>query len=268
MRILAALLTSVAFALPAQSHEFWIEPLDYEINAEATIQGKLVNGQNFDGTEISYLPQRFTRFTVASGLRQANVENRLGARPALDTAPVGEGLNVISYQSRMATIGYAEWEKFLSFAEHKAFGDIETLHDARDLPREGFDEGYWRFAKTLVGVGHGMGDDFRTGLAVEYVALDNPYTDDLSDGLRVQLFVLDEPRAGGQVELFEKAPDGTATITLLQTDADGIATLPVKAGHSYLVDHVHLREPSTDLAAETGIAWETLWAALTFEVPD
>lgn len=268
MRILAALIATIAFTLPAQSHEFWIEPLDYQISADARVQGGLFNGQNFEGAQLSYLPQRFVRFMMASGLRQGDVENRLGATPALDTAPFGEGLHIISYQSQMATLGYSEWEKFLKFADHKAFDNIETWHDARNLPRTGFDEGYWRYAKTLIGVGHSVGRDVRTGLDVEYVALDNPYTDDLSNGMRVQLYVLDEPRADGQVELFEKAPDGTVEITLHRTDANGIATLPVKAGHSYLVDHVHLREPTAALTAETGIVWETLWAALTFDVPE
>ena len=267
MRILAILLT-VIVALPVQSHEFWIEPLAYQVETDGTISGELTNGQEFAGSHLAYLPQRFTRFTVAAGMRQGAVENRLGARPALDIAPLAEGLNVISYQSGMSTISYAEWEKFLAFAEHKDFADIQTIHDARGLPREGFTEGYWRFAKTLVGVGNSLGRDFRTGLAIEFVALDNPYTDDLGNGLRVQLYYLDDLRPDAQVELFEKAPDGTVNITLHRTDASGIATLPVKAGHSYLVDAVVLREPNPELIGDADIQWETLWAALTFGVPD
>jgi len=267
MRILAALFT-IIFALPAQSHEFWIEPLDYQIDTTDKLKAVLVNGQEFEGSTVAYLPLRFTRFTMASGMRQAEVENRIGSSPALDSDPLAEGLHVVSYQSRMATLPYDTWDKFLRFAEHKDFVDIEARHDARDLPREGFREGYWRFAKTLMGVGSAIGRDFRTGLAVEFIALDNPYTDDLSNGLRVQLYVLDDLRPDGQVELFEKAPDGTVTITLHRTDAEGIATLPVKAGHSYLVDHVFLREPAADLAAQADIQWETLWAALTFGVPE
>ena len=266
MRILAILLTVVT-ALPVQSHEFWIEPLAYQVDLDGTISGELTNGQAFEGSQLAYLPQRFTRFTVAAGMRQSNVENRLGARPALDIAPLAEGLSVISYQSQLATVGYAEWDKFLTFAAHKDFADIEAMHDARGLPREGFTEGYWRFAKTLVGVGNAIGSDFRTGLATEFVALDNPYTDDLSSGIRVQLFYLDDLRTDAQVELFEKAPDGTVEITLHRTNADGIATLPVKAGHSYLVDAVVLREPNPELTGDADIQWETLWAALTFGVP-
>lgn len=266
MRILATLFT-LFFATSAQSHEFWIEPTAYSVDADGMIQGVLVNGELFEGSVLGYLPRRFDRFTIASGMRQADVENRLGANPALDTAAFGEGLHVVSYQSRLSSLVYTEWEKFLKFSDHKGFLDIEARHDARGLPREGFREGYWRFAKTLVGVGHARGRDFRTGLAVEYVALDNPYTDDLSNGMRVQLYVLDDIRADAQVELFEKAPDGTVTVTLHRTDADGIATLPVRAGHSYLVDHVYLREPAAELARDADIVWETLWAALTFAVP-
>ncbi len=267
MRILAILVALTA-ALPVQSHEFWIEPLEYQVPADGTISGELVNGQEFDGSELGFLPQRFVSFTANAGMRQGDVNNRLGSRPALNMDPLADGLHVFSYQSVMATLTYTEWAKFLKFAEHKDFADIEAIHDARGLPRVDFDEGYWRYAKTLVGVGDAVGRDFRTGLDIEFVALDNPYTDDLSDGLRVQLFYLDEMLPDAQVELFEKAPDGTVEITLHRANDDAIATLPVKAGYSYLVDHVVLREPSAELAAEADIVWETLWASLTFGVPE
>lgn len=267
MRIFAALF-AFSFALPAQSHEFWIEPQSYQVESDGKLQAGLVNGQEFEGTQLAFLPDRFIRFDMASGMRGADVENRIGARPALDMDPLTDGLHSIAYQSRLATLSYAEWDKFLSFAAHKDFQDIEARHDARGLPRTDFGEGYWRSAKTLIGVGDANGADRRMGLIVEYVALDNPYTDDLSNGLRVQLFFRDDIIADGQVELFEKAPDGTVDITLHRTDADGIAVLPVKAGHSYLVDHVVLRVPSAEIATQTNVVWETLWASLTFGVPE
>lgn len=266
MRILAALF-AISLALPAQSHEFWIEPQAYQIPADGMLQGTLVNGQEFAGTQIGYLPVRFSRFDITAGMRRGPVENRIGSRPALDTEPLSEGLHSIAYQSRMSTLAYSEWEKFLNFAAHKDFQNIEARHDARGLPRTDFSEGYWRLAKSLIGVGTSIGSDIRTGLIVEYVALDNPYTDDVSDGMRVQLFYRDDLVIDGQVELFEKAPDGTVDITLHRTDDQGIAVLPVKAGHSYLVDHVVLRVPSAEIARESGVVWETLWASLTFAVP-
>ncbi|MCF2903991.1 DUF4198 domain-containing protein [Octadecabacter sp. CECT 8868] len=271
MRIYAALSAlALSFTLPSAlvAHEFWIEPLAFQIQPDARMQGQLRNGEDFSGVEQAFLPRRIDRFTVSAGMQQATVENRIGARPALDMDPLSEGLNIVSYSARLSRITYTEWEKFLRFAEHKDFVDVEARHDARGLPREDFTEGYWRFAKSLIGVGHSVGRDYRVGLAVEFVTLDNPYTDPLSDGLRVQLFFLADTVADGQVELFEKAPDGTVNITYHRTDANGIATLPVQAGHSYLVDHVVLQEPSEALAAQADIEWETLWAALTFGVPE
>lgn len=267
MRILAALFTSL-LALPAASHEFWIEPEAYQVEPDGIVQGRLVNGQDFYGTELGFIPQRFDRFSVAAGMRQGDVENRIGARPALEMAPLSEGLHIFAYQSKMSIVNYTEWEKFLGFAEHKDFEDIEARHDARGLSRDTIREGYWRLSKALVSVGNGRGRDFRHGLITEFVALDNPYTDNMSDGLRVQLYYLDDVVPDGQVELFEKAPDGTVEVTLHRTDADGIATLPVKPGHSYLIDHVVLRAPAEPLATEADIQWETLWAALTLAIPE
>lgn len=266
MRILTALF-ALNFAIPAQSHEFWIEPLDYQIAREGMLQAELVNGQFFEGSKLAYLPQRFVNFEMSSGIRRQPVENRLGARPALDNTPFGDGLHVISYTSQMATLNYAEWEKFLSFADHKNFEGVEAAHDARGLPRSDFEEGYWRLAKTLIGVGNSAGNDFRTGLITEFVALDNPYTADLSGGMRLQLFYGDAVRANAQVELYQKPAQGGETlVTLHQTDAEGIVTVPVEPGYSYMVDAVVLRVPTEEQTAATSVVWETLWASTTFQV--
>ena len=79
--------------------------------------------------------------------------------------------------------------------------------------------------------------------------------------------LIQQHRADAQVELFEKAPGGAVEITYHRTDARGIAMLPVRPGHAYMADAVVLRAPSAALAAERGVAWETLWAELNFAVP-
>ena len=74
------------------------------------------------------------------------------------------------------------------------------------------------------------------------------------------------PRTDTQVELFEKAPGAKeATSSLHRTDAEGRVTLPVAAGHEYLVDSVVMNP--LDPGAEDGPAWESLWASLTFRAP-
>jgi hypothetical protein len=145
-------------------------------------------------------------------------------------------------------------------------GAVEGQDAARGLPETGFRETYRRHAKSLIAVGSGAGADRAVGLAIEIVALANPYTDDLSAGLPVLVLLDGEPRRDVQVELFETALDGTVTITLHRTDADGRAVLPVRPGMEVLVDSVVLRRlPNDDPAA--GPVWHSDWASLTFRTP-
>ena len=266
MRCFALLLT--LFAAPLSAHEFWIEPLDYQIEADGSLQANIVNGQEFEGIKLPYLPNRFVNFLLFNGEDVQRVSGRPGDQPAMQQAAMGEGLHIAGYQATNATVDYETWENFQNFVDHKDLGDVLSRHEERGLPLENFKEIYSRHVKTLVAVGSGEGSDRRVGLETEIVALANPYTDDLTDGMPVQVYYRNDLRSDTQVEVFEKAADGSVEISYYRTDADGIARFPVKPGHSYMVDAVVLRVPNVELQETSGAVWETLWANLTFAVPE
>ncbi len=254
-------------ATPMSAHELWIEPTAFQVPADTRLKAKLVNGEDFKGVSLSYLPRNFSRFIMVQGGSFANVEGRIGDTPALDMDPVSEGLHVVAYISNPSTLTYETWEKFQAFVDHKDLGDARAEHTARALPETDFKELYIRYSKSLVASGNGEGDDRRLGMETEIVALTNPYVGDPTDTMRLQLFYQQGPRANEQIEVFEKAEDGTVEITLYRTDADGIADIAVKPGHIYMADAVVLREPSEQRAGSTGAVWETLWANLTWAMP-
>lgn len=265
MRILTLFLALVAG--PTLAHELWLDPADFTIPRDVMLQADIVNGEDFEGSRLSYLPRRFSRFDMIRGEQVQPVENRLGARPALEAAPLGAGLHILAYEANTARVGYETLEKFASFADHKDFDDAVARHRARGLPETDFGEAYSRHVKALVAVGDGTGQDRPLGLETEIVALENPYTFDAST-LPVQVLYDQAPRAAAQVEVFEKAPDGSVAVTYHRTDERGIANLPVKPGHAYLADAVVLRSPDAELAEARDVVWETLWAALTFAIPE
>lgn len=254
-------------AAPVAAHELWIEPLEYELEAKTKLTAHIVNGQDFAGVQLPFVPRRFVHFVVLSGDKFQKVTSRIGDSPALNQSPVAKGLNIVAYQAHSQTVGYENWEKFQKFLDHKDLGDQLDNHESRGFPLEDFKEVYSRYSKSLVAVGDGAGSDKQIGLETEIVALTNPYTEDLSSGMKVQLYYRKDVRADAQIEVFEKALDDSVNIFLVRTDADGIATVPVKAGHDYMLDAVVLREPAEQLAADTGAAWETLWANMTFMAP-
>ncbi len=258
---------AVAAATPLSAHEFWIEPLDYAVAADGKVAGDLVNGQNFEGALHSYLPQRFTRFELALGETVAPVEGRLGDRPALNMDPLGAGVHVAAFESAINIVRYDDLQQFVDFAASKSLRDAEARHRAAGYPMENIGEAYTRHTKALVAVEDGAGSDRALGLATEMVALANPYTDDVTGGLPVQVLYDQAPRADVQVELFQKAPDGSVTLQKLRTDASGTVVLPVSPGHAYLVNSVVLRPAAPELAELQNVVWETLWASLVFSVP-
>ena len=93
----------------------------------------------------------------------------------------------------------------------------------------------------------------------------NPYTDDLSAGFPVRVLYQGAPRANEQVELFARSGD-EVVVSQYRTDTEGRVVLPVEAGVEYLVDSVLLRE--LEVQAEGDAAWESIWASLTFRVPE
>lgn len=260
------LLAQFLTGAPVTAHEFWIDPAAFQIDSGENLVADLRVGQNFSGSAYSYIPNNFKQFYVAIGDATFPVEGRMGDRPALNMPAPATGLAVVVHQTTVNKLNYSEWEKFQNFVKHKAFDGLPQAHLDRGLPQAGFQESYDRYAKSLIAVGEGRGMDRAVGLETEIVALANPYTDDLGDGLPVKVLYQGAPRANAQVEIFDRPPQGDVVVTTTRTDDSGVATIPVQAGHTYLLDAVVLRDTGTDVP-ETGPVWHSLWAALTFAVP-
>ncbi|MDU8942754.1 DUF4198 domain-containing protein [Ovoidimarina sediminis] len=267
LKSLAPLIVVALSTVPALGHEFWIDPVDTAVPQGEEIVANIRVGQAFDGTAYSFFPKNFRRFEILSGEATAPVEMRIGDLPALaQTAP--EGLAILVHETRDYDLTYREFDKFDAFVRHKDAAWVLDAHAARGLPETDFKEVYSRYAKSLVAVGDGQGSDRAVGLETELVAGLNPYTDDLSGGLPVTLYYQGAPWADAQIEVFEKAADDSVAISTVRTDAGGQAIVPVRPGHRYMLDAVKLREPGEEVSEKTGAVWESLWANLTFAVPD
>ncbi len=254
-------------ASPVSAHEFWLQPLDYTVSPDATMVVQIVNGSDYTGQNLPYIPQRFALFNDVVNGKVMAIPGRTGDVPAVQLSNPPEGLNVLAYQAQNATVDYKDWDTFVRFTEHKDFPGILNRHRERGFPEEAFREVYSRYSKSLIAVGSGAGKDTRTGLETEIVALTNPYTDDVSSGMRFQLWYGDAPRANVRFEVYDRAPDGTVTRTFFKTNGQGMVTVPAKKGYTYMADAVVIREPSAALAEQTGALWETLWANMTWAIP-
>lgn len=255
-------------ATSAISHEFWIDPPEFQVSSNVPFVADLRNGELFKGTAQSFFENRNTRLQVIMGDEVDDITGRMGDRPAIQLEEPGrDGLMIIAHEAAPSTLTYKEWPKFMQFVEHKDFSEAEAIHTARGWAKENFDETYTRHSKSLVAVGSGAGSDRKLGLATEFVALDNPYAPDFDGTLDVSLLYNDAPRADAQIEIYARDPEGQVTVSIVRTDAAGQAAVRVVSGMEYLLDAVVLREVEGATTVEAGPVWETLWATLTFAVP-
>ncbi|NVO22945.1 DUF4198 domain-containing protein [Donghicola mangrovi] len=253
-------------ATAALAHETWIEPRSYQIAPDQTLEADLRNGEKFSGFKLAYVPSKQVRLDIVMGGVVTPVEGRMGDIPAVAAPVADEGLAVVVYVSTQNILRYTEAEKFVNFTTHKDFAWVQDRHRERGLPEVDFREGYIRHAKALVAVGSGQGQDMEVGLETEFVALDNPYLPDFDEVMDVKLLYQGAPRTDTQVEVFDRAPDGTVSITTTRTDAAGVAMVPVLPQHTYMIDAVVMREPTPEVAQSDDIVWQSLWADLTFTV--
>ena len=265
MRILIVLFCMLAS--PVVAHELWIEPADYQVQSFDNIVAGIKNGEDFEGTQLSYLPGDFEHFVILGANQAVGVVSRIGDRPAIDQAAPSSGLNIIVYESKPTTISYDSFEKFKDFAINHGVDDIAKTHFARGLSSGKFTEVYTRYSKALVSVGNAQGADRRIGLEAELVALENPYLLKDATDIRVQLFFNGAPRPDSQLEMYSKAASGELIASVHETNADGIAVLPIVAGSQYMLNAVIFRPPH-ERHQDTNAVWETLWANLTFAVPN
>jgi len=260
----------LAFTLASTSvavgHEFWISPEDYTVEPGENIVANLRVGQGFEGVKFSYIPSNFERFELVNGATVLDVEARIGDRPALNMQAPGPGLWIVVHETTDSRLTYQEWDTFFSFVQHKDLSGTLENHAARGLPQVKFKEVYRRFVKSLIAVGAGAGADQNVGLRTEIIAGLNPYTDDLSGGMPVTVFFEGAPRVDVLVEIFDRDSAGVVTITTTRTDLNGQANIPVSDGHEYNLDAVvmlpvNASDPLVDPV------WLSLWAGLTFAVP-
>ena len=262
-----ALLSVALLAAPlAKAHEYWIEPVAYEVGVGDKIEAVLRNGEFFKGSSYPFIERLFTRFEVYNRSGGQPAPGRNGDSPALQMKAEKGGLHVVAYASTVQTVTYTEFERFQEFVASKRLDHIIDQHRAEGLSEEKVVETYYRYAKSLIKAGSGAGRDVKVGMPIELVAELNPYTSAGADGVRFRLYWLGKPLPDWDVQVFKKA--GAADkgeLAHYTTDKTGRVFVPADGGGDFLVNAVQITKPR----ASDGVfnaQWESIWASTTYRI--
>lgn len=260
--VLAAFLPAAA----ARAHEFWIEPADFTLGPDQDLVAALLIGPEFVGATFPYLPQRFERFDLISGDETFALPGRIGDDPALNVSDLPEGLAILAYVSTPSLVTYEDMAVYASFIAEKNLDWLPARNAERGLSVPGLTERFTRYAKSLVGVGNAAGEDRAVGLRTEIVAGLNPYRDDITGGMPMTVLLEGNPRREVPVEIFQRLPDGEVTYETTYTDDTGRVLLEPRPGAVVLVNSVAMLP--IDPPEADGAAWHSLWASITFAIPE
>lgn len=253
-------------ALPAKAHEYWIEPIDYNVAMGAPVEAHLRNGQYFEGTTLSFLPRNFRSFNVSVGDQVMEITGTIGDRPAARFIPESEGLHIISQETTESDLTYQKWDKFVAFVEREGLIGTLEAHIAKGWPQEKFKEAYTRYAKSLIVVGRSNDMKDRVlGQRLEIVVEGEPWNAS-QQRVNVQVLWEGKPFAGRLLSVFRKNGPKGENRDILTLDDDGRATIERNDGGQILVGAVQMIEASEAVrASKTDALWHSLWASTTFE---
>lgn len=257
--IIAAVFLTV-IASPAMAHEFWLQTDNYSPKRDAKSPVSMHVGQFFKGPSFPYLSDNFVKFSVLQDGRSDPVKGLDGDDPAATLAFKKSGLAVVTFNSVALELTFEEWPKFERYLIKEGLRHIVRRHRAAGKPEIGIKEFYERDAKLLLDVGGtGAGQDRLTGMPLELVAERNPYTLAKDELLPVRLYYKGQPIAGIQITAIAKA--APKTLHKFRTDGQGRAKIPLPSNGPWLLNAVHMIEPTPG----EGAHWFSLWASMVFE---
>jgi len=261
-------------SLHLNAHEFWIEPLKFEIKVNDKLMAHEKVGSNLKGNEYAYLATSYKHFNITVGDETRPIKSRLGDLPAVNEKIKQDGLVILSAVTTPSDLTYKTKTQFETFLDDEGLEWVKKRHKERGLPEDNFKEIYYRFPKSLVKVGSGKGHDKELGLAFEWVIDTNPYTEQ-SSTIKAHLLWQGKPFANKRVNIFNRVfKDGTNILantqlieTHLTTDSFGKIEVPRGEGGLFLISAVHMIEPSIETSKKTNAVWESLWASISYRIP-
>jgi len=246
------------------AHEFWLEPINFELQVNDKIRAHEKVGQDFKGNKYSYLSSSYVSLDITQRGKTRAIKSRLGDLPAVSVTADEEGLVILSAVTTPSTVTYETWEKFENFLRNKGLEWVIEEHKRRKLPEKNFSESYRRYAKSLVKVGNGKGNDQQLGLLFEWVLETNPYTTD-TNKIKARLLWQGKPHANADISVFNRRGDELIK-THLVTNKEGRIEIPRAKGGKFMLNAVKMLEASEEINKETGAVWDSRWASMTYEV--
>ena len=265
VRLAAAAAILIGLSAGLSAHDFWIEPSTFSPRPDEAVRIQLRVGERFAGEPVARNGAAIERFVAVGPSGEKPVFGRDGLDPAgllrLDTA----GLWQIGYRSKPSPVVLPA-DKFEQYLRDEGLEYVIEARAARGQSQLPGREIFSRSVKSLLRAGADAGAagfDRALGLTLEFVLEADPAASGRTVPMR--LLLEGRPLARALVVAYRKdagAAGAGAEKMRMRTDAQGRVTVAIEPGQ-WLVKAVYMKGADASTSAD----WESVWTALTFEVP-
>ena len=267
MVVAGAALAVLVFVRAADAHDFWLVPDAFQVAEGATLSVRGQTSSKFPTSESAVATSRVVQAQVLGATESVRLTELTtsGTSLLLRHRPTSAGQRIIAVQLAPISLR-ASGPGFKRYMELEGAAPLAARYEREGiLPKtDSITRRYAKYAKTLVQVGDGGPRAYSrvVGHPAEFVPLRDPGALRAGDTLPVRLLYRGQPLGMTHVHA-GVAVNGAAPVDLsLNTDAEGIARIPLNRGGLWNVRTLHIvpSEPGS------GADWDSHFVTLVFSV--
>ncbi len=245
-----------------QGNEFWIMPNKFIYNSGETVNVRFFTGDNFNGKNWegnrSKIHSLFFYWSDVNDSCNQHISTLHG--DSLNISVIDEGTAKHAFHSKVATreLNATEFEHYL--AENRLTDIIEERKAAGASTKLGR-ENYQRCAKTIFQVGTKTDKTYskKTGLPIDIIPADNPYSLTKDGDFKVKILFKGKPLRYAPVKVWHRLNE-KISIHTLDTDEEGEVTFFISSLGEWMVTSIMIEPLKGNVKAD----WQTYHGSLTW----
>lgn len=261
MKKITLTMALMGLVLLAFAHEFWLQPSRFFVKPGESIKVQTLVGENFKGERSEGKKNRIVFYKHFSSAGTADLSPSLQDDHYGDVSvPINQpGTHLVAFTNTSKFIELTP-DKFIAYLKEDGLDNVIKARQEQGSTQKNGREMYRRCVKTLIQSGTKADDTYalNTGLPLEIIPVQNPYTSQSGQVIEFQLLFENKPLVGALVRYWNRNKNQLST-DKQRSNAEGRVKFRIKQGGNMVsvVNMVPYENP-------TEADWQSYWGSLTF----
>lgn len=247
------------------AHEFWLMPTKFKVKINELFALTFYVGEDFMGEVWENRKERTLKLTHFTGKNQKDLTD-LAIKSDTDDIVLSfanEGTHLLAMESKNSFIAL-DAEKFNAYLIDDGIDNIYELRKKNGDLDKPSQELYRRCSKTLIQVGAKTGKTFKinTGMPLEIIPLQNPYTAKMGDIMIAKVLFNGKPLKNKMVVTWNKTMTTKTRQQKLKTNKHGQVSFSLDQRGQWMISTVQM----IPLINNSEGNYQSYWGNLTFEL--